>query len=37
MTTGGILLVLLIVALLTDIKLGGLVLLGIILWLLMGK
>lgn len=37
MSGGAILLVLLLVALLTDIKLGGLVLLGIIIWLFLGK
>lgn len=37
MSGGAILLVLLIVALLTDVKLGGLVLLGIILWLIFGR
>jgi len=37
MSGGAILLVLLLVALLTDIKLGGLVLLGIIIWFFLGK
>ncbi len=37
MSGGAILLVLLLVALLTDIKLGGLVLLGIIIWLILGR
>lgn len=37
MSGGAILLVLFLVALLTDIKLGGLVLLGIIIWLFLGK
>lgn len=37
MSGGAILLVLLLVALLTDIKLGGLVLLGIIIWLVLGR
>ncbi len=37
MSGGAILFVLFLVACFADIKLGGLVLLGIILWLLLGK
>lgn len=37
MSGGAILLVLLLVALLTDIELGDLVLLGIIFWFFLGK
>lgn len=37
MTFGGLILILILIALFTDIKLGGLILLGVILWLIFGK